>query len=42
MNYRYVKIIEGEISDSLTLHQKNEDGRYERAVSNVGTIGNYR
>ncbi|XP_019772703.2 rapamycin-insensitive companion of mTOR [Dendroctonus ponderosae] len=42
MNYRYVKIIEGEISDSLTLHQKSEDGRYERVVSNVGTRGNYR
>ncbi|XP_030749931.1 rapamycin-insensitive companion of mTOR [Sitophilus oryzae] len=33
MNFRYVKLVEGDISDSLTLHQRNEDGKYDRRVS---------
>ncbi|CAG9772448.1 unnamed protein product [Ceutorhynchus assimilis] len=44
MNYRYTKIVEGEISDCLTLHQKNEDGKYDdQHTSNLsGTRSNYR
>ncbi|XP_066151016.1 rapamycin-insensitive companion of mTOR [Euwallacea fornicatus] len=42
MNFRYVKLVESEISDSLTLHQRDEDGKYERVVSNAATRGNYR
>ncbi|XP_050303046.1 rapamycin-insensitive companion of mTOR [Anthonomus grandis grandis] len=43
MNYRYVKIVEGDLYDSLTLHQRNEDGLYDRRVSNLtGVKNNYR
>ncbi|XP_076265709.1 rapamycin-insensitive companion of Tor isoform X2 [Rhynchophorus ferrugineus] len=35
MNFRYVKVVEGEISDSLTLHQRNEDGKYDKRVSSA-------
>ncbi|CAG9860535.1 unnamed protein product [Phyllotreta striolata] len=31
---RYVKIVEGEISDALTLHQRNDKGKYDKR-SNV-------
>lgn len=41
MNYRYVRLVEGDISDTLTLHQRDEDGKYERVVSNAATR-NYR
>ncbi|GJQ71662.1 rictor [Trypoxylus dichotomus] len=33
LNFRYVKIVEGEISDALTLHQRGEDGRYDKRSS---------
>ncbi|KAL1513243.1 hypothetical protein ABEB36_002676 [Hypothenemus hampei] len=42
MNYRYVKLVEGDISDTLTLHQRDEDGNYERVVSNAPMKGNFR
>ncbi|XP_021912957.1 rapamycin-insensitive companion of mTOR isoform X2 [Zootermopsis nevadensis] len=32
-NYRYVRLVEGDIHDSLTLHQCGEDGRYSRRVT---------
>lgn len=35
---RYVKIVEGEISDALTLHQRGEDGRYDKRTSNMKSI----
>lgn len=31
--YRYVHLVEAEILDSLTLHQRSEDGRYDRRHS---------
>lgn len=31
--FRYVKLVEGEISDTLTLHQRGEDGRYDKRSS---------
>ncbi|KAJ9598512.1 hypothetical protein L9F63_010802, partial [Diploptera punctata] len=34
-NYRYVRLVEGEIHNSLTLHQRDEDGRYSRHISNM-------
>lgn len=40
LNYRYVKIVEGDISEFLTLHQKNEDGKYDRSVSSDTTNRN--
>ncbi|CAG9817290.1 unnamed protein product [Phaedon cochleariae] len=33
--YRYVKLVEGDISDALTLHQRNEDGRYDKRASSL-------
>ncbi|KRT81894.1 hypothetical protein AMK59_5583, partial [Oryctes borbonicus] len=33
LNFRYVRIVEGEISDALTLHQRGEDGRYDKRSS---------
>lgn len=30
---RYVSIIEGDLHDSLTLHQRNEDGRYSKRIT---------
>lgn len=32
---RYVKIVEGDTSDVLTLHQRGEDGRYDKRSSSV-------
>lgn len=32
---RYVRFIEGEIHDALSLHQRGEDGLYSRRVSSV-------
>ncbi|XP_056646449.1 rapamycin-insensitive companion of mTOR [Diorhabda sublineata] len=29
-NFRYVKVVEGDISDTLTLHQRNDDGKYDK------------
>ncbi|XP_034242434.1 rapamycin-insensitive companion of mTOR [Thrips palmi] len=34
-NYRYVRFLEGEIHDSLSLHQRGEDGLYSRRVSSA-------
>ncbi|XP_063227632.1 rapamycin-insensitive companion of mTOR [Bacillus rossius redtenbacheri] len=34
-NYRYVRLVEGEIHDSFTLHQRGEDGRYSRRVTSA-------
>nr|CAD7403074.1 unnamed protein product [Timema cristinae] len=34
-NYRYVRLIEGDIHDSFTLHQRGEDGRYSRRITNA-------
>ncbi|XP_069677672.1 rapamycin-insensitive companion of mTOR isoform X2 [Periplaneta americana] len=34
-NYRYVRLVEGDIHDSLTLHQRGEDGRYSRRVTSA-------
>lgn len=34
-NYKYVKLMEAELLDSLTLHQRSEDGRYDRRHSTV-------
>ncbi|CAH1957732.1 unnamed protein product [Acanthoscelides obtectus] len=33
--YRYVKVVETDLSDALTLHQRNEEGRYDKRVSNL-------
>lgn len=33
--YRYVHLVEAEILDSLTLHQRSEDGRYDRRHSSI-------
>uniref|UniRef100_A0A1Y1M3X9 Rapamycin-insensitive companion of mTOR n=1 Tax=Photinus pyralis TaxID=7054 RepID=A0A1Y1M3X9_PHOPY len=35
VNYRYVHIVENEISDTLTLHQRGEDGRYDKRLSSL-------
>lgn len=32
---RYVKIIEGDTADVLTLHQRGEDGRYDKRTSSI-------
>lgn len=37
-NYKYVKQIEGEISDGLTLHQRGEDGSYDKRTSSTKNI----
>lgn len=37
-NYRYVRIVEEELHDSLTLHQRNEDGHYNRRISSSKTV----
>lgn len=34
-NYRYVGLIEGDLHDSVTLHQRNEDGKYTRRLTNA-------
>lgn len=34
-NFRYVHLVEAEISDSLTLHQRSEDGRYDRRHTSI-------
>ncbi|XP_050502878.1 rapamycin-insensitive companion of mTOR [Diabrotica virgifera virgifera] len=31
---RYVKLVEGDIADALTLHQRNDDGKYDKRSSN--------
>ncbi|XP_018577043.1 rapamycin-insensitive companion of mTOR isoform X2 [Anoplophora glabripennis] len=36
--YRYVKLAEGDISDALTLHQRNEAGKYDKRVSTLRNI----
>lgn len=33
--YRYVKLVEGDVSDALTLHQRNEDGKYDKRASSL-------
>lgn len=38
MIYRYVRIVEEELHDSLTLHQRNEDGHYNRRISSIKTV----
>ncbi|XP_017771831.1 PREDICTED: rapamycin-insensitive companion of mTOR isoform X1 [Nicrophorus vespilloides] len=37
-NFRYVFLIEGEIADALTLHQRGEDGRYDKRSSLLRSI----
>lgn len=37
-NWRYVTILEGETSDVLTLHQRDEDGRYDKRTSGIRTV----
>ncbi|KAK3927944.1 Rapamycin-insensitive companion of mTOR [Frankliniella fusca] len=37
-NYRYVRFVEGEIHDALSLHQRGEDGHYNRRVSSAKHI----
>lgn len=32
---RYVRIIEGDTADVLTLHQRGEDGKYDKRTSSV-------
>lgn len=32
-NFRYVRLIENEISDALTLHQRNDNGKYDKRAS---------
>ncbi|CAG2069414.1 unnamed protein product, partial [Timema podura] len=32
---RYVRLVEGDIHDSFTLHQRGEDGRYSRRITNA-------
>lgn len=34
-NYKYVRIVEGETADALTLHQRGEDGRYDKRTSSL-------
>lgn len=34
-SYRYVKQVEDDISDSLTLHQRGPDGKYDKRLSNA-------
>lgn len=34
-NCRYVRLVEGELHDSLTLHQRGEDGRYSQRVTSA-------
>lgn len=34
-NYRYVRFVEGEIHDAMSLHQRGEDGLYNRRVSSA-------
>lgn len=34
-NFRYVRMIENEISDALTLHQRNENGKYDKRASST-------
>lgn len=36
--FRYVKLMEGEISDTLTLHQRGEDGRYDKRISSSKSV----
>lgn len=36
-NFRYVKLVEGETSDVLTLHQRDEDGKYDKRTSGIKT-----
>ncbi|KAF5269709.1 hypothetical protein FQA39_LY08632 [Lamprigera yunnana] len=35
VNFRYVRIVENETSDTLTLHQRGEDGRYDKRLSSL-------
>lgn len=35
--YRYIKLVEGETSDALTLHQRDEDGKYDKRTSAIRT-----
>lgn len=39
--YHYVKQVEDDISDSLTLHQRGPDGKYDKRLSNAQTF-NYK
>lgn len=34
-NYRYVKLVETDLSDALTLHQRNEMGKYDKRSSST-------
>lgn len=34
-NYRYVGLVEGAVHDALTLHQREENGRYSRRLTNA-------
>ncbi|KAJ8979985.1 hypothetical protein NQ317_016648 [Molorchus minor] len=36
--YRYVKLVEGDISDALTLHQRNDDGKYNKRATSVRNV----
>lgn len=35
---RYAKIVEGDTSDVLTLHQRGEDGRYDKRTSSAKAV----
>ncbi|KAK4875147.1 hypothetical protein RN001_011569 [Aquatica leii] len=35
VNFRYVRIVENEASNTLTLHQRGEDGRYDKRLSSL-------
>ncbi|KAJ3642860.1 hypothetical protein Zmor_025609 [Zophobas morio] len=35
---RYIKLVEGETSDVLTLHQRDEDGKYDKRTSAIRMI----
>lgn len=39
-NYRYVKLVEDSLNNSLTYHQKGEDGKYGRRVDKVNPTAN--
>lgn len=38
LNYRYVKLIEDVLNDSLTYHQKGEDGKYGRRIDRINPM----
>jgi len=37
-NYRYVKLVEDVLNNSLTYHQKSDDGKYGRRVNKINLI----